>query len=116
MYYTWDAVDGVGLGAVMALVIRRMNDNRQKLLRLSFLLIAIGLLIAGVGYFFGIITRMNPIGAALQWVPWQFGLAGLLGIFLGIGSGKRDGIVAPRILTFFVPISYRPSLFNLLFS
>jgi len=116
MYYTWDTADGLALGAVMALVIRRMNDNRQKLLRLSFLLIAIGLLIAGVGYFFGIITRMNPIGAALQWVPWQFGLAGLLGIFVVIGSGKWKGIVAPRILTFFGAISYGLYLYHLLFS
>jgi peptidoglycan/LPS O-acetylase OafA/YrhL len=115
MYYTWDCADGLALGAAMALVIRQMNDDRRKLLRFSFLLIAIGFLIAGAGYPFGIITRMNPIGAALQWVPWHFGLAGLLGIFVVIGSGKWKGIVAPRILTFVGAISYGLYLYHLLF-
>lgn len=115
MYYTWDCADGLALGAAMALAIRGMNDDRKKLLRLSFLLIAIGFLIAGAGYPFGILTRMNPVGAALQWVPWHFGLAGLLGIFVVVGSGKWKGIVAPRILTFVGAISYGLYLYHLLF-
>lgn len=115
-YYTWNCADGLALGAAMALLIRGMKDDRRKLLRLSFVLIAIGFLIAGAGYPFGIITRMNPVGAALQAVPWHFGLAGLLGIFVVVGSGKWKGIVAPRILTFIGTISYGLYLYHLLFA
>jgi len=115
-YYTWNCADGLALGAVMALLIRRMNNDRGKLIRLSFLLIAIGFLIAGAGYPFGITTRMNPIGAALQAVPWHLGLAGLLGIFVVAGSGKWKAIVAPRILTFVGGISYGLYLYHLLVS
>jgi peptidoglycan/LPS O-acetylase OafA/YrhL len=115
-YYTWNCFDGLALGAVMALMARRMNDDRRRFLRFSLILIAIGLAIAVVGVPIGITTRMNPVGEALQWVPWQFGLAGLLGIFVVAGSGKWRGLVAPRILTFFGAISYGLYLYHLLFS
>jgi len=115
-YYTWNCFDGLALGAVMALVVRRMNDDHRKFLRFSLLLIALGFLIAAAGIPFGITTRMNPVGEALQWVPWHFGLGGLLGIFVVAGSGKWKGIVAPRILTFVGAISYGLYLYHLLFS
>jgi peptidoglycan/LPS O-acetylase OafA/YrhL len=115
-YYTWNCFDGLALGAVMALVARRMNDNRGRFLRFSLILIAIGLVIAVVGLPFGVTTRMNPVGAALQWVPWHFGLAGFLGILVVAGSGKWKGLVAPRILTFWGSISYGLYLYHLLFS
>jgi len=115
-YYTWNCADGLALGAVMALLIRRMNNDGGKLIRLSFLMIAVGFLIAGAGYPFGITTRMNPVGLALQFVPWHLGLAALLGIFVVVGSGKWKAIVAPRILTFFGSISYGLYLYHLMFS
>lgn len=115
-YYTWNCADGLALGAVMALVIRRMGDDRRKFFRFSLFLIAIGFLIAGVGYPFGITTRMNPVGAALQAVPWHFGMGGLLGIFVVIGSGKWKAFVTPRILTFIGAISYGLYLYHMLFS
>jgi peptidoglycan/LPS O-acetylase OafA/YrhL len=115
-YYTWNCFDGLALGAVMALMARRMNDNRRRFLRFSLALIGIGLAIAVVGLPFGITTRMNPVGEALQWVPWQFGLAGMLGIFVVAGSGKWRGLVAPRILTFIGTISYGVYLYHLLSS
>lgn len=115
-YYTWNCADGLALGAVIALVIRRMGDDRRKFLRFSFFLIVIGFLIAAAGYPFGITTRMNPVGAALQAVPWHFGMGGLLGIFVVIGSGKWKAIVAPRILTFVGSISYGLYLYHMLFT
>ena len=115
-YYTWNCADGLALGAVIAIVIRGMNNDRRRLLRFSLSLIAIGFLIAATGYPLGITTRLNPIGAALQSVPWHFGLGGLLGIFVVVGSGKWKSIVAPRILTFVGTISYGLYLYHLLFS
>ncbi|HET7105626.1 MAG TPA: acyltransferase [Candidatus Acidoferrum sp.] len=114
-YYTWNSFDGLALGAVMALLVRRMNDDRMKLLRFSLGLIGLGLLIAAAGYPFGIITRMNPVGEALQWVPWHLGLGGFLGILVVVGSGKWKTFAAPRILTFFGAISYGLYLYHLLF-
>jgi len=114
-YYTWNCADGLALGALIALVIRRMNNDRRKFLRFSLILIAIGFLVAAAGYPFGITTRMHPIGAALQSVPWHLGMGGLLGIFVLLGSGKWKAIVAPRILTFIGAISYGLYLYHLLF-
>ena len=114
-YYTWNCFDGLALGALMALLVRRMNDDRRKLLRFSLVLIGLGFLIAAAGLPLGIRTRMNPVGEALQWVPWHFGLGGLLAIFVVAGSGKWRALVAPRILTFFGGISYGLYLYHLLF-
>ena len=116
VYYTWNCADGLALGAVMALLVRRMNDDRRKLLRFSLFLIALGFVIGVAGLPFGITTRMNPVGVALQWVPWNLGSGGLLGLFLLAGSGKWKWLVTPRILTFFGAISYGLYLYHLLFS
>ncbi len=115
-YYTWNCADGLALGAVIALLVRRMKDDRRKLLRLSLFLIVLGLVVAVAGLPFGITTRWNPVGEALQWVPWNLGFGGLLGIFLLAGSGKWKWLVTPRILTFFGAISYGLYLYHLLFS
>jgi peptidoglycan/LPS O-acetylase OafA/YrhL len=114
-YYTWNCFDGLALGALMAILVRRMNDDRRKLLRFSLGLIGLGFLIAAAGLPFGIKSRMNPVGEALQWVPWQLGLGGLLGILVVAGSGKWKTLVAPRVLTFFGAISYGLYLYHLLF-
>ena len=114
-YYTWNCFDGLALGALMAILVRRMNDDRQKLLRFSLVLIGLGFLIAAASFPFGIKTRMNPVGEALQCVPWQLGLGGLLGILVVAGSGKWKTLVAPRVLTFFGAISYGLYLYHLLF-
>jgi peptidoglycan/LPS O-acetylase OafA/YrhL len=114
-YYTWNCFDGLALGALMALLVRRMNDDRGKLVRFSLRLVGLGLLVALAGLPLGIKTRMSPVGEALQWVPWHLGLGGLLGIFVAVGSGKWKALVAPRILTFFGAISYGLYLYHLLF-
>jgi peptidoglycan/LPS O-acetylase OafA/YrhL len=105
-YYTWNNVDGLGLGAIVAILVRRQGWGRQQLLRLSILLITLSILIAAAGYPFGILTRRTPTGEALQHVPWNLAFAGLLGLFLLIGSGPRKRFAAPSFLTFFGQISY----------
>src|SRR5271165_2040925 len=66
------------------------------------------------GYPFGILTRMTAIGDALQYVPWNFAFAGLLGVFLLIGTGPWKRITTPSFLVFFGQICYGLYLYHLM--
>jgi peptidoglycan/LPS O-acetylase OafA/YrhL len=112
-YYTWNTADGLALGALIALLVRKWNQDRQKLRNLSMGLIVVGSSIALTGLPFGIQTRMNPVGEALQWVPWNLWCGGVLGVFLLVGSGPNKKWVAPRAMIFLGQISYGLYLYHL---
>jgi peptidoglycan/LPS O-acetylase OafA/YrhL len=112
-YYTWNTADGLALGALIALLVRKWNQDRRKLRNFSVVLIVVGFAIALGGLPFGIQTRMNPVGEALQWVPWNLWCGGVLGVFLLIGSGPDKKWVAPKALIFFGQISYGLYLYHL---
>jgi peptidoglycan/LPS O-acetylase OafA/YrhL len=112
-YYTWNTADGLALGALIALLVRKWNQDRKKLRNFSLALFVAGSLMALAGLPFGIQTRMTPVGEALQWVPWNFWFGGLLGVFLLAGSGAYKKWVAPKALIFFGQISYGLYLYHL---
>jgi peptidoglycan/LPS O-acetylase OafA/YrhL len=113
-YYTWNNLDGLALGAIVAIIVRRKDWGRKEMLRLSTLFTAFAILIALAGYPFGILSRRTAFGDALQYVPWNFAFAGLLGFFLLIGSGPWKRITAPLYLIFFGQISYGLYLYHLM--
>jgi peptidoglycan/LPS O-acetylase OafA/YrhL len=105
--YTWNAIDAVALGCCLALAIREFDWDRRTTLRY-----ALGT-IAGAAAMFcaciplGITSRHRTvIGAALQEVPWNFAFAGVLALFLVLGTGRRRGLVVAKTLRFFGRISY----------
>jgi peptidoglycan/LPS O-acetylase OafA/YrhL len=112
-YYTWNTSDGLALGALIALLVRKWNQDRGKLRNFSIGLIVVGFAVALAGLPFGIQTRMTPVGEALQWVPWNLWCGGVLGIFLLVGSGPNRKWVAPKVLIFFGQISYGLYLYHL---
>jgi peptidoglycan/LPS O-acetylase OafA/YrhL len=112
-YYTWNTADGLALGALIALLVRKWNQDRRMLRNFSVGLIVVGFAIALAGLPFGIVSRMTPVGEALQWVPWNLWCGGLLGIFLLVGSGPGKKWVAPKVLIFFGQISYGLYLYHL---
>ncbi len=113
-YYTWNSWDGLAIGGIVAILMRRPGWDRQQVLRLSIVLLTLAILIAGAGYPFGILTRRTPVGEALQLVPWNFAFAGVLGVFLLIGSGRWKRFVTPAFLLFFGQISYGLYLYHLM--
>ena len=54
------------------------------------------------------------MGDALQYVPWNFAFAGLLGVFLLIGTGPWKRITTPSFLVFFGQICYGLYLYHLM--
>jgi peptidoglycan/LPS O-acetylase OafA/YrhL len=112
--FTWNHLDGLALGAIVAILVRSRGWSREKMLRLSILLIASAILLTVAAYPFGILTRRTAIGEALQYVPWNLAFAGLLGMFLLIGSGPWKPLVRPSFLIFFGKISYGLYLYHLM--
>lgn len=103
-----------GVRPIVAILVRTRGWNRQRMLRLSILLLSSALLLTAVGYPFGILTRRSAIGEALQYLPWNLAFASLLGMFLLVGSGPRRLITAPPLMIFFGKISYGLYLYHLM--
>jgi peptidoglycan/LPS O-acetylase OafA/YrhL len=108
--YTWNSLDGMACGALVAILLRMWGEDRRKLLRLvcAFYCAAIAL------YPFAIQTRQSMIGAALQVVPWHFLFAGTLGVFLLIGTTQWKAFVLIPFFRFFGYISYGLYLIHVL--
>jgi peptidoglycan/LPS O-acetylase OafA/YrhL len=113
-YYTWNASDGLACGALLAMLVRKFRSARRPLFVTSCLFLLGGGVIAVCGLPFGIMTRMRPVGMALQSTPMNLAFTGLLGCFLLAGSGPWKGLVNSRVLRFLGYISYGLYLIHLL--
>jgi peptidoglycan/LPS O-acetylase OafA/YrhL len=113
-YYTWNNADGLALGALVAILMRRPRWGRRETRALAglFFLVALSLTVAGYPT---ILTRRTAIGEALQQVPWNLGCAGLLCVFLLIGTSSARRMVRSRFLIFFGRISYGLYLYQVIF-
>ena len=113
--YTWNAADGLALGCFLALVLREFHWNRRTALRYALGTIAVSAVLFCAGVPFGIMSRTSDIfGAAFQEVPWNFAFAGLVTLFLVLGTGTWKAMVVPKPLRFFGRISYGLYLVHLL--
>jgi peptidoglycan/LPS O-acetylase OafA/YrhL len=101
-----NAADGLACGALLAIALREFCSDRQGLLRLSVLCLALALIVALIGAPYGILTRQSKLGSALQAVPWNIGFTGIIGMFLLIGTTRWRSLVTPPLLIFFGNISY----------
>ena len=112
--FTWNQLDGLALGAVVAILVRSHGWNRRRMWRLSLVLVTFAILLTAIGYPFGILTRRSGIGEALQCVPWNLAFASLLGAFLLIGSGPWKRLTTPPLMIFLGKISYGLYLYHLM--
>jgi peptidoglycan/LPS O-acetylase OafA/YrhL len=105
-YFTWNTIDGLACGALLAIAVREFCSDRRGLLRLSVLCMGLALMMALIGAPFGILTRQSKLGSALQAVPWNIGFTGIIGMVLLIGTSRRKSLVTSPVLIFFGSISY----------
>jgi peptidoglycan/LPS O-acetylase OafA/YrhL len=116
-WYTWFAADGLAEGSLLAIVLRSSISRKQAAVGAAFLLtMATILLIAGAP--FGMLSRQTMLGASLQLTLVNTFFAGLLLIFLILGTSSRKWLVNSTILAFFGYISYglyliHPMIFRL---
>jgi len=113
-FYTWNNLDGLALGAIIAVLHREPNWSRRKAAQLSLALLSLAVAIILLGAPFGILSRKTALGEACQYVPWNLGFGSLLVIFMLAASGRWQALVRRPLLMFFGYISYGLYLFHLM--
>jgi len=104
-WYTWFVADGLATGALLAIVLRSAITRRQARTACGWLLG--GCLVAALaGAPFGILTRNRILGASLQLSIIHLFFAGVLLIFLLVGSSSAKRFVDLGVLRFLGYISY----------
>jgi peptidoglycan/LPS O-acetylase OafA/YrhL len=112
-WYTWFVADGLAMGSLLAVVLRTILD-RKIVIRLCTTLLVLAFAMAGAGARFGILTMNRILGAALQYTVIHIFFAGVLVLFLLVGTSSRKGWVNIAALQFFGYISYGLYLIHLL--
>ena len=116
-WYTWFAADGLAEGSLLAIALRSSISRKHAAIGGTFLLaMATILMIAGAP--FGMLSRQTMLGASLQLTLVNTFFAGLLLLFLVLGTSSRKWLVNSTILAFFGYISYglyliHPMIFRL---
>src|SRR6202163_2391493 len=104
-WYTWFAADGLAAGSLLALVLRSSISRKHAAIGGAFLLtMATILMIAGAP--FGMLSRQTILGASLQITLVNTFFAGVLLLFLVVGSSPQSKLVHSSFLEFFGYISY----------
>jgi len=104
--YTWNSIDGLACGALLALWLRACRPERKAVSKAAFLLLVGSVALESVGLRWGIYTRQSLIGSSLQVVPWHGVFVSLLCSFLLLGTSQWRWIAQWRGLRFFGDISY----------
>jgi peptidoglycan/LPS O-acetylase OafA/YrhL len=110
--YTWNSMDGLACGALLALSLREYQLTRIKLAQTCGALLIISFLTWCFAIPLGILSRQTSVGAAFQVTLANFSFTGLLGLFLVVGSGEHAKMVQIAILQFLGYISYGLYLFH----
>jgi peptidoglycan/LPS O-acetylase OafA/YrhL len=104
-WYTWFAADGLAAGSLLAIALRSWVSRRQAMIgAITLLTLSPALIIAAAP--FGMLSRQSMLGASLQLTLVNSFFAGILVLFLLIGSSARSGLVHSSFLQFFGYISY----------
>jgi len=117
VWYTWFAADGLAEGSLLALVLRSSITRKQASIGAA-LLCAMAMVSMIAGAPFGVLSRLTILGASLQLTVANTFFAGLLLLFLLLGSSPWKSLVNSSTLAFFGYISYglylvHPMLFRL---
>jgi peptidoglycan/LPS O-acetylase OafA/YrhL len=112
-WYTWFVADGLAAGSLLAIILRTAI-NRIQVTRLCATLLGSGIVLGVLGRPFGITTRERLLGGALQHTTINIFFAGVLLLFLLVGTGSRKHYVNNSALRFFGYISYGLYLDHLL--
>ena len=112
-WYTWFVADGLAMGSLLAIGLRT-SLTRERVAQLCAVLFMLALILTAAGAPFGILTMQRVLGAALQYSVIHIFFAGVLLMFLLLGTSPRKRYVNYATLQFFGYISYGLYLIHLM--
>jgi len=112
-WYTWFVADGLAAGSLLAIVLRS-SVTRAQVRGLCRSLLGASILLGIAGQPFGILTRNQLLGAALQFTTINGFFAGILLLFLLAGTSNARRYVNLSVLRFLGYLSYGLYLNHLL--
>jgi peptidoglycan/LPS O-acetylase OafA/YrhL len=112
--YTWLVADGLGLGAVLAVLARGRWGTRARMWRVAGILFSASLLMFGAGYPFGIFLSRRFLGVTLRGTALNLLFAGTIALALLVGTSSWKALVNRPVLQFFGEISYGVYLIHML--
>jgi peptidoglycan/LPS O-acetylase OafA/YrhL len=101
--FTWFRLDGLAAGALLALLSRE-RPSILRLVALTSSLAGIALMVGGAP--FGVLSRQNAFGAALQYTPWTLLFVGLVARVLAEPHGRLARACSWRGLSRLGDLSY----------
>ncbi|MFN7944217.1 MAG: acyltransferase [Blastocatellia bacterium] len=105
-YYSWFRFDGLALGALLAIGLRRESCTAAQLRRAALSAVSVGIIIIAAGLPFGILSRERFVGTTLLYTAAQLIFAGLIAAALLPGRSLLRAALAWRPLTWCGEISY----------
>ncbi len=105
---TWFRLDGLVLGAMLCLLVRSLDCLPNRLLSIAAGAVALALAMIP----FGVSSRRNAIGAALQFTCLSLLFFGLLAWLLAMRGTRSTAVFRSRFLTYCGTISYTIYLFH----
>lgn len=111
--YTWLVGDGLATGSLVACFLR-MRSTRWDAIRLCAFMVVTAAAGAAIGSPWGITTRTRLLGAMFQYTLVNLFCAGLLLLFLLLGTSHWQGYVNLRVVRSLGYISYGLYLIHLL--
>jgi peptidoglycan/LPS O-acetylase OafA/YrhL len=105
-YYTWLVADGLAMGCILAVYVRRPQFSRRGLKRFCAAALGLCAMMALFGFPFGILSRLRLLGATFMLTAAHLLFLAVLGFTLLLGTSGWSFLVDRPILKFFGKISY----------
>lgn len=111
--YTFFRLDGLALGALLAMWVRSRHYSRESAWKLAGLLVGSSLVITVAGWPYGIMATRSLLAAALRYTQAEFVFAGIMALALAYRGSRATAILRSRIAKRIADWSYALYLIHL---
>ena len=113
-FYSWTRFDGLAWGALVACFARSPVATPGVAAKLSWICVTAAAIVLLTSIPFGLLSRHNLVGAALQYIPAQFFSISLILAVLGMPGGGVTNVLKTKILRLSGDLSYCLYLIHML--
>lgn len=111
-YYTWCNMDGLALGALTCLLVRRLSEQPKRIFTIGTVMMGSVFLLVILGRSHGIATRSTPLGVMVQPTLIYVFFSSLVLLLTLLANSPWHRFTRNRVLEFFGYISYGLYLYH----